>query len=130
MLDSIRFAAYPDAAPALRALRPARLVVASNWDYTLPAVLERAGLRELVDGVVTSAEAGVAKPDVRFFEAALRAAGCRADEAVYVGDSPANDMVGAEAAGLRAVLVRRGGGAPDGESVGRLTELPRLLFGR
>jgi putative hydrolase of the HAD superfamily len=130
MLNSIRFTAFPDAGPALRELRAlgARLVVASNWDYTLPAVLERVGLRELVDGVVTSAEVGAAKPDRRFFEAALRAAGCRADDAVYVGDSPTNDYAGARAAGLRAVLVRRDAAAGDGESVARLTELPALLF--
>src|SRR3954466_1016063 len=41
MLDAIRFHAFPDAPPALRELRARglRLVVASNWDCSLPQVL-------------------------------------------------------------------------------------------
>ena len=41
MLAAIRFDAFPDAAPALRELREGglRLVVASNWDCSLPEVL-------------------------------------------------------------------------------------------
>jgi putative hydrolase of the HAD superfamily len=121
MLDSIRFEAYPDAAPALRELRGRglRLVVASNWDCSLPEVLERAGLAGLLDGVASSAEAGARKPDGALFEAALAMAGCAPDEAVHAGDSLANDVDGARAAGIRAVLVDRDarGGAPPGVPV-------------
>lgn len=111
MLASIRFDPYPDAAPALGELRGRglRLVVASNWDCSLPEVLERAGLARLVDGVASSAEAGARKPDARLFYAALRLAGCDAGEAVHAGDSLANDVDGALAAGIRPVLVDRDG---------------------
>ena len=59
----------PDAPPALRELRQGglRLVVASNWDCSLPDWLEPAGITELVDGVVTSAEVGAPKPNPRVF---------------------------------------------------------------
>jgi putative hydrolase of the HAD superfamily len=141
MLDSIRFRAYPDAAPALRELRARglRLVVASNWDASLPQVLEQAGLAELVDGVVSSASAGAGKPDPRVFEAALGAAGCDAGRALHVGDSPAKDVAGATALGIRAVLLERGGsrpdavrgdaggGAPPHAVIASLAELPRVL---
>jgi putative hydrolase of the HAD superfamily len=112
MLAAIHFEPYPDAAPALHELRARglRTVVVSNWDCSLPEVLERAGLVALLDGVVTSAEVGARKPDPAPFEAALRLAGCAADEAVHAGDGVAVDVEGARAAGIRAVLVDRGAG--------------------
>ena len=129
MLEAIRFHPFPDAVPALRSLRSRgiRLVVASNWDCSLPRVLEEAGLRALVDGVVSSAMAGAAKPDRALFEAALELADCPADRALYVGDSPENDVAGASAAGIRAILLRRGGGRSDGEVIAGLDELPRVI---
>ena len=133
MLEALRFDRYPDAEPALRALRAGglRLVVASNWDCSLSGVLREAGLRELVDAVVSSAAAGVAKPDPRLFAAALDAAGCDSAEALHVGDSVANDVAGARAAGVRAVLLRRDGpatGPPAGAPViASLEALPGLV---
>jgi putative hydrolase of the HAD superfamily len=60
---------------------------------------------------VTSATVGARKPDPEIFRAALEAAGCGAGEALHVGDSGEEDIAGARAAGIRAVLIdRRGGG--------------------
>jgi putative hydrolase of the HAD superfamily len=125
LLGSLRFEAYDDAPAALRELRARglRLVVVSNWDCSLPAVLERVGLRELVDDVVVSAVVGAPKPDAAMFRAALDAAGCEASAAVHVGDSPMADVEGARAAGIRPLLLARGGGG-DLSSLG---ELPALL---
>jgi putative hydrolase of the HAD superfamily len=116
MLGSIRFSAFADSAPALQELRSRglRLVVTSNWDCSLDGVLEDAGLLELVDGVVSSATAGVRKPDPHLFAQALELAGCTAEHAVHVGDSPSGDVGGATAAGIRAVLLQRGGERLDG----------------
>jgi HAD superfamily hydrolase (TIGR01549 family) len=112
MMAAIRFRAYRDAAPALAELRAlgVRLVCVSNWDYSLPDVLARVGLADELDGVVTSAAAGARKPDPRLFEAALEVAGCAADEALHVGDTPTEDVEGARAAGIRALLIDRDGG--------------------
>ena len=116
LLDSIRFHAYPEVPAALARLRGdgLALVVASNWDISLHDVLERTGLAGLLDGVVTSAEVGAAKPDGRLFAAALAVAGAGAGEALHVGDSLDEDVQGALAAGLRAVWLVRDGetGAP------------------
>jgi FMN phosphatase YigB (HAD superfamily) len=50
---------------------------------------------------------------------------------VHVGDSERNDIEGARAAGVRAVLVRRHGDPPAGtETVRSLAELAPLLFPR
>ncbi len=114
LLDAIAFSAYPDAAPALRALRDAgcRLVVVSNWDVSLHERLAETGLSALVDGAVASAELGAAKPATAIFEHALALAGVPAGRAWHAGDSVDEDVGGALAAGIRPVLVARDG-APD-----------------
>jgi putative hydrolase of the HAD superfamily len=113
MMSAIRFRAYGDAAPALAELRGLglKLVCVSNWDVSLPDVLERCGLSGALDGVVSSAEAGVRKPDPAIFALALELADCAPLEALYVGDTPAEDLAAARAAGIPALLIDRGGGA-------------------
>jgi putative hydrolase of the HAD superfamily len=144
MLRALRFRAFPDAEPLLRELRRrgVRTVVASNWDCSLPEVLDRAGLGRLLDGVVSSAEVGRAKPDPELLERALVLAGARPEEAAYVGDSLDHDIGGARAAGLRGVLLERSspgeyatspsaarGSAPPGVPLIRtLEELPPVLW--
>ncbi len=112
MMDAIRFRAFPDAGPALATLRARglRLVCVSNWDVSLPEVLERCGLGSALDGVVTSAGAGARKPDPAIFTAALALAGCEPEEALHVGDTPEEDSAGADAAGIRSLLLNRSGG--------------------
>ncbi len=113
MMAAIRFRAYPDAAPALAGLRERglSLVCVSNWDASLPEVLRRCGLEGSLDAVVTSAGVGVAKPDPAIFGAALELAGCEPGEALHVGDTESEDVAGAQAAGIPALLIdRRGGG--------------------
>jgi putative hydrolase of the HAD superfamily len=115
LLASLRFRAYPDSAPTLRALRAAGIhtVVVSNWDWSLHERLAETGLAALLDGAVASAEVGSAKPDGAIFRAALELAGAEAAGAWHVGDTPEADVEGARAAGIRPVLIdREGGGAP------------------
>ena len=130
LLAALRFRAYPDAAPALRALRSQGLaiVVVSNWDHSLHERLAETGLAPLVDAAVASAELGHAKPERAIFEHALGLAGAGAGEALHVGDSPEEDVAGALAAGLRAVLVARGARPAESPApvIGSLAELPAL----
>lgn len=131
MLDSLRFAAFHEVKPALCDLRARglRLVVVSNWDCSLGHWLDRAGLGGLLDGVVSSAVVGQAKPGGAPFRAALELAGVNPAEAVHVGDSLVNDVEGARGAGVRAILVARGGEtAPQGVTTARsLAEIASLL---
>jgi 2-haloalkanoic acid dehalogenase type II len=130
MLESLSFSPFPDVVPALRRLRERglRLVVASNWDCSLPRWLEDAGLGGLLDGAVSSAVVGEAKPGPAVFLEALRVAGADPGDALHAGDSVVNDLEGARAAGVRGVLVARDGEPPPGvESVTSLAELPSLL---
>lgn len=127
MLGALEFRAFPEVPGALHQLRRrgVRLVVASNWDCSLPDWLADAALDGLVDGVVSSAEVGEAKPRAAPFLRALELAGAEPSEALHVGDSPVNDVEGARAAGIRALLVQRVGEPPPGMHVLRsLAELP------
>ena len=101
-MASIRFEAIPGALETLASLRARGLVLAvvSNWDVGLAEHLERLGTDELFSAVVTSAEAGAAKPDPAVFQLALERLGVEAGRAVHVGDED-EDERGAAAAGMR-----------------------------
>jgi putative hydrolase of the HAD superfamily len=124
LTDAIAFQAYSDALPALECLAAAglKLAVIANWDVSLPDVLARLGLAGHFEAIVTAAGVGAAKPDPRPFRAALARLGVEAGQCLHVGDDLVTDVEGARAAGLAALLLDRGGGAPD--SLADLSELP------
>ena len=103
-------------------------MVVSNWDHSLHERLAETGLAALVDAAVASAEVGHAKPERAIFEHALELAGAEPAEALHAGDSPDEDVGGALAAGLRAVLVARAGRPAESRApvIGSLAELPPL----
>jgi putative hydrolase of the HAD superfamily len=111
LLGSLHFDPFPDAAPALEGYRRRglRLIVVSNWDVSLHAVLANVGLSPLLDGILTAAEAGVRKPAPGIFTQALALAGAGPAEAIHVGDSVEEDVAGAQAAGIEPILVDRTG---------------------
>jgi putative hydrolase of the HAD superfamily len=100
-VEAIVFRPLRGAADALVRLRNAGLALAciSNWDVSLGPQLERSGLRGLFAEVVSSAEAGAAKPDPAVFAIALERLGVTADRALHIGDGD-TDREGAAAAGL------------------------------
>lgn len=130
LLAALRFRPFPEVPEVLERARArgARLVVVSNWDVSLHDVLEETGLAPLLDGVVTSAELGAAKPEPAIFARGLALAGVEASEALHVGDSVEADVAGARAAGIAALLLARGGAAPPPgvRAVRSLRELPGL----
>lgn len=65
--------------------------------------LERLGLLELMDFIVTSEEAEGEKPSQLFFDLVLKKAGCRPDECLFIGDNLPKDVLGAEQAGMKAL---------------------------
>jgi putative hydrolase of the HAD superfamily len=121
LLSALRFNVFADVKPALTRLRGAgsTLVVISNWDVSLHAVLARLGLAPLFDAIVTSAEVGARKPQPAIFAAV------EAPLARHVGDSVDEDVAGARAAGVEPVLVRRDGspGPPGVTTIASLAEL-------
>jgi putative hydrolase of the HAD superfamily len=105
------FAAFPDAVPALRRLRPAvaLALISDAQRVFLEPELRLAGLTGYFPVRIVSGDYGFRKPDPRLFTMALAALGVRPGEAAYVGDHPYHDVCGAKAAGLTAVLLARPG---------------------
>lgn len=99
---------YPDALPALAALRNAgyRLAVIGNQPERRHAELAALGVDP--DVMAMSDALGVHKPSPAFFAAVLELLDADAGDVAYVGDRIDNDVTPAAAAGMRAVWLRRG----------------------
>ncbi len=121
---------YPDVVPVLDELfrRGTLVAVVSNWDSSLPGLLERLELAPRFQTIVVSAIAGVSKPSAAIFVEALERTGTKADEVVHVGDHPTEDYEGARAAGLSALLLDRIGHRHGAfETISSLADLPAWL---
>lgn len=123
---------YPGAAECFSQLKAAgvRVGIGTNMtaDYQF-AKLERLGLLDAVDFLVSSEEAGAEKPEQRFFDLCARKALCPAGECLFVGDDPQNDVSGALRAGMRAAWLcpEPDGRTADAPRIRALSELPALL---
>jgi FMN phosphatase YigB (HAD superfamily) len=107
-------AGVPPALAALRA-RGLKLTVVSNANGKLRTLFERLALSGSVDCILDSHDEGIEKPDPRFFELALERSGAARETTIHVGDIYQIDVVGARAAGLRAVLLDEAGLYPGAD---------------
>ncbi len=99
---------YPDAAPCLRALAADRwrVVVGGNQPTHVQRLVGQLDLP--VDVVTSSAALGADKPDPQFYRRIAAEAAATPAECVHIGDRVDNDVVGALAAGMTVVHLRRG----------------------
>jgi len=123
----------------LQALRDRGLhlgIVSNIDDADLHHLVDLGGLRPHFDSLLSSEAAESCKPDPRIFDVALERAGCAPGEALFVGDTIAQDVVGANRRGMRSVLLwhRDDKRPPEGEErphhvVRRIPDLLDLLGG-
>jgi HAD superfamily hydrolase (TIGR01549 family) len=120
-LESENFELYEDVLPTFEALRQAnlKLGLVSNTSRDLDAFVGHHRLD--VDAWVSSGVHGKVKPSPSIFKAVLELLGVEPSEAVMIGDSPEDDVAGAEAVGIRGLLLDREG------KLGREDALPTLL---
>jgi 2-haloacid dehalogenase len=79
------------------------LYALTNWSHeTFPIARPRFPFFEWFEGIVVSGEVQLVKPDARIYRHLLDAHGLRAEDCVFVDDSPAN-VAGAEAVGISAL---------------------------
>ena len=121
---SEHFELYDDALPVLELLRERGIKIGllSNSSRDLDEFVAHHGL--VVDAVLTSHAHGKTKPHESIFRALLDRLGVEPEEAVMVGDTVEDDVEGARAVGMRAVLLDREGRYPEVE--GRLDDLREL----
>jgi putative hydrolase of the HAD superfamily len=126
------WAVYPEVPQVLDGLRQAgyRLLVVSNWDSSLPALLARLDLARHFDHIVVSAIIGASKPSPKIFEVALSHASAAPHEALHIGDSLEEDYEGARRAGLGALLLDRDQLTPElPDCIVSLSEIQTRLAG-
>jgi putative hydrolase of the HAD superfamily len=122
------FELYDDVPEAFAAVRSAGLSIGlvSNSARDVREFARHHGLD--VDAGISSFHHGRTKPHASIFRAVLDLLDVEPPEAVMVGDMIADDIEGARAVGMRAVLLDRGGTHPGFEPrVESLSELPPLL---
>lgn len=122
------FDLYDDALPLLAKLRARglKLGLVSNTARDLEEFVVHHGID--VDAVLGSRSHGKTKPHRSIFEAALAQLGVGPAEAVMVGDSLEDDIEGAQALGMRAVLLDRDDRHPEvADRIASLTALPAAL---
>jgi putative hydrolase of the HAD superfamily len=125
---SAHFELYDDVQPALVDLRRRGLAIGllSNSSRNLDEFVAHHELD--VDAVLTSHAHGKTKPHETIFQAMLERLGIGAAESVMVGDTIEDDIEGARAIGMRAVLIDRLGRYPEVvDSLRDLRGLPAAL---
>jgi putative hydrolase of the HAD superfamily len=130
--------AVPGAAALLAALKTrARIgIVTNNLLQEQQEKMRFCGFAAHVDVLIVSETAGVSKPDPAIFLLALNRLGCSAADAVMVGDSWRIDVLGARAAGIRAIWLNRTGapcpdvsaGVPEIRALEPVSEVLDLVF--
>ena len=117
---------FDDVKPCLRELkrRGLKLGIISNWDDRLRPLLRELQLDNYFDSIVVSGPGGTQKPEAEIFQAAAAQLDTRPEAILHIGDSASEDVAGARAAGLRALLLTRG---QTPASLSSLRFLPALL---
>jgi putative hydrolase of the HAD superfamily len=139
-MDTYAAMAQPraNAAEVLTALRDKglRIGLLSDCSAELPELWPDLPLVDLVDEPVFSALVGERKPHPKMYATVCQRLDAPPEECLYVGDGGSNELTGATAFGMRAVLIADPGWATGhrfdsddwhGETIGDLTEVPALL---
>lgn len=133
LMGSIRFELYEDALPALDWCLTQGLTTAvvSVWDCSLVPTLKEIVPRRF-SGVFVSAIEGVQKADAKLFLRAAEGLGIPASDIIHIGDEVENDLLGAEKAGMSAILLDRDRAYGHTKSlrIESLEELPTLCKDR
>jgi HAD superfamily hydrolase (TIGR01662 family) len=100
---------YPEADEVLNELsQHYNIGIIANQSAGTAARLEQYGLLKYIKLVCASAEAGLSKPDIRFYEQALMEAACKPEHSVMIGDRIDNDVIPSKSLGMSAIWVRQG----------------------
>lgn len=85
-----------------------RLFAASNsFGHLQRSRLKHAGILHYFEDTYISMDIGYDKPDIRFYQEALRRAGLQPHEVLMIGDSMTTDVLGAQKAGIDALYFDR-----------------------
>ena len=110
---------YEDVLPTLERLSTKYTLIAlTNGNADIDAV----GLGEYFEWSLLASEAGAAKPDAKFFEAALERLDVTADRCLHIGDNLVTDVEGAASVAMKTAWLNR-----KGESIKSAKVLPDIV---
>jgi HAD superfamily hydrolase (TIGR01549 family) len=130
--STMKFVLFDDVIPTLKAVKDKKLTVGllTNLQHEIYSMCVELGIAGLLDFTVTSGEVGADKPQPPIFLKALERAKVKPEEAIHVGDQYVNDVKGAMAVGIGAILLDRDNLYPeitDCPRIHTLTEVTRYL---
>ncbi len=108
-IDTMKYMRFnPSAGKVLDALTNLNFKLGIISNMMLPGVLlenllQSEGVRSLFGPIITSSETGYLKPHPRIFERALDAGGWKPEEALFVGDTYKQDIIGARSVGMHVI---------------------------
>jgi len=84
-----------------------KLGIVTNYTYApvIYAALRKLKINDFFNVVVVSEAAGWRKPNPKIFHEALKALSVEADEAIFVGDTPSEDIEGAKRVGMKTICI-------------------------
>lgn len=120
---------FEEAIPVLEELKKKyKLVLLSNTDgFSVEPILEKFGMKKYFDEISLSYETGLLKTDVQSFDSILEKLNLKKEEVVMVGDSMESDILSAQKAGIRGILVDRRAMREYGDKIKNLTELKEKI---
>lgn len=120
---------FDDVMPVLTDLKGKGLILGliSNAERDILLLLNKLGLAPLLQVVMTSQDVGFNKPQPEIFQEALKRAGVQPSEAVYVGDQYQVDVIGANQAGMKGILLDRHGYFEEITGCPRIRSLTELV---
>lgn len=121
---------YPEVHHTLTTLRSKgfRLVVLSNWDFRLKQTLKELNMDHFFEKIYISTRIGFAKPDPGAFRHIINDLKIPGHSILHIGDSPEEDISGAQQANVRALYInRRGSNRPGTDQIPTISSLGELL---
>lgn len=135
ILSLQHFELYPDALPTLQFLHheyQLGLITDAQRIFLEPEI-RITGLQTFFEVTIVSSDYSFHKPDPRMFKMALEQLGTSPAQALFVGDSWSRDILGAQSAGIKTILINRGNydydfkGSPEPDGI--ITSLEQLRTG-
>ena len=120
---------YPEVKEVLQDLKGRyKLVLISNTDcFSVNNVLDKFKMRGLFSEIFLSCDLKLIKTDQQFFKTVLEKIQCQAEECTLVGDSIQSDMLAAQQAGIKAILIDRKDSRDFNPKINNFKELPAEL---
>ncbi len=105
-----------------------RIVLVANTDsFSVESVLDKYAMRKYFDAIYLSCDIGLLKSNPKMFETVLEKEGITGDDAIMVGDSIESDLIGAEKAGIKGILLDRNNKRNHPNRITNLAELEKFL---